>query len=209
MQTHISKRTQITVANQQTILDTAKELFSKEGYAETSMKDISEKAQLPIGSIYYHFKNKEDLLLQICLQIAKTPMPELAQDIESKALNPYPFIFDAVDRYGDLWADAGSPFAKNVYKTFSHIYEQDHSFMSIDLYKNLYLLIHVAQKQETFDNSISTEDATDFIFMFTRTLIYEWGQMKENYQDIWICGKYLPRILHTFMKVRTSGEPEA
>lgn len=47
----------------QRIAEKAKQLFIQKGYAATSMEDIREFSQISKGSIYYHFKSKEDLYL--------------------------------------------------------------------------------------------------------------------------------------------------
>lgn len=47
----------------QHIVEKAKVLFERKGYAATSMEDIREFTGVSKGSIYYHFKNKEDLFL--------------------------------------------------------------------------------------------------------------------------------------------------
>ena len=60
--------------------------------------------------------------------------------------------------------------------------------------------IKVAQSIGTFDDTISAEEATEYLFMIIRTLIYEWSQTRHHHEDIWLCGKYLPRILKTFVK---------
>ncbi|MEI4831753.1 TetR family transcriptional regulator C-terminal domain-containing protein [Bacillus sp. FJAT-53711] len=46
----------------------AEELFSKTGYAATSMEDICEVTERSKGSIYYHFKSKEELFLFVVKQ---------------------------------------------------------------------------------------------------------------------------------------------
>lgn len=46
----------------------AEELFSKTGYAATSMEDICEITERSKGSIYYHFKSKEELFLFVVKQ---------------------------------------------------------------------------------------------------------------------------------------------
>jgi AcrR family transcriptional regulator len=43
------------------ILDTALELFSHQGYRATSIRDIAEKSNVSTGSVYHHFKDKEEL----------------------------------------------------------------------------------------------------------------------------------------------------
>ncbi|TDF92763.1 TetR/AcrR family transcriptional regulator [Paenibacillus piri] len=45
------------------IADRAKVLFEQKGYAATSMEEIREFTQTSKGSIYYHFKSKEELFL--------------------------------------------------------------------------------------------------------------------------------------------------
>jgi AcrR family transcriptional regulator len=43
------------------ILDAALELFSHQGYRATSIRDIAAKANVSTGSVYHHFKDKEEL----------------------------------------------------------------------------------------------------------------------------------------------------
>lgn len=47
------------------IIECAKVLFSKKGYHATSLPDIAKAANVSVGSIYYTFENKEDILLGI------------------------------------------------------------------------------------------------------------------------------------------------
>ncbi|HHW09523.1 MAG TPA: TetR/AcrR family transcriptional regulator [Firmicutes bacterium] len=47
------------------ILEAAAALFAEYGYAETSMDRIAEKAEVAKGSIFYHFKNKDGLLVAL------------------------------------------------------------------------------------------------------------------------------------------------
>ncbi len=46
----------------QRILDIAVDLFIEQGYAGTSVRDISERLGMTKGSLYYHFASKEDVL---------------------------------------------------------------------------------------------------------------------------------------------------
>ncbi len=49
------------------ILDSAYALFTSQGYAATSMRQIAEKAGLALGSIYNHFSSKEAIFEAIIL----------------------------------------------------------------------------------------------------------------------------------------------
>lgn len=44
------------------ILDAADELFAQKGFDGTSTKDILEKVGIARGTLYYHFKSKEDIM---------------------------------------------------------------------------------------------------------------------------------------------------
>lgn len=44
------------------ILDAAEELFVTKGYDKTSTNDILDKVKIARGTLYYHFKSKEDIL---------------------------------------------------------------------------------------------------------------------------------------------------
>ncbi len=68
----------MTSNKHQLILDTALELFTKRGYFNTSVHDIQKQANVSIGSIYHHFKNKE--------AIAKALFDDLA-DTMAKAMS--------------------------------------------------------------------------------------------------------------------------
>jgi AcrR family transcriptional regulator len=49
----------------QAVLDTAAAMFAARGYAETSIRSIAADVGMLPGSIYYHFKSKEELLLAV------------------------------------------------------------------------------------------------------------------------------------------------
>lgn len=53
----------------QTILSAAETLFSADGYHATSMDKIAQAAEVSVGTLYFYFKNKEDLLVQLLSDI--------------------------------------------------------------------------------------------------------------------------------------------
>ena len=51
------------------ILDIALELFVEQGYDKTSLRDISERLGTTKAALYYHFKRKQDILLELHLRL--------------------------------------------------------------------------------------------------------------------------------------------
>jgi AcrR family transcriptional regulator len=51
------------------ILDIALELFTEHGYDKTSLRDIAERLGTTKAALYYHFKSKSDILLELHLRL--------------------------------------------------------------------------------------------------------------------------------------------
>jgi AcrR family transcriptional regulator len=51
------------------ILDIALELFTERGYDKTSIRDIAERLGTTKAALYYHFKSKADILLELHLRL--------------------------------------------------------------------------------------------------------------------------------------------
>lgn len=53
----------------ETILGAAQTLFAGEGYHKSSMEKIADTAEVSVGTLYFYFRNKEDLLVKLLSQI--------------------------------------------------------------------------------------------------------------------------------------------
>src|SRR5919112_6155132 len=50
-------------ATRERILDAALDLFRTQGYAETTMRQIAQAADVAVGNAYYYFASKDQLIL--------------------------------------------------------------------------------------------------------------------------------------------------
>ena len=80
------------------ILDAASELFAKEGYASVSMRKIAEKIEYSPTTIYLYFKDKNDLLNQICEETFANLIKDW-QKIENKSDDPLTSLRKAMRAY--------------------------------------------------------------------------------------------------------------
>lgn len=69
-QERISRRARQRLRHRAEILEAAEEVFSENGYHSTTMEEIARRADFSVGSIYYFFKNKEELYSEILLEKA-------------------------------------------------------------------------------------------------------------------------------------------
>lgn len=68
------------------ILDAAEELFIEKGYDHTSTKDIMEKAGIARGTLYNHFKSKEDVLDGVISRMVERMLEKAEEIVENKEL---------------------------------------------------------------------------------------------------------------------------
>jgi len=65
------------------ILHAATELFIQHGYRKTSVDEVSRKAGVAKGTVYIHFKNKADLMIQAIAEEKKRYIAELKPVLEA------------------------------------------------------------------------------------------------------------------------------
>ena len=82
------------------ILDITAELLARNGYASTSLRDISGAANMKAGSLYYHFTSKDELVERVLSQgiklvedkvraaIAKSPSDQPLEALPCKPAAP-------------------------------------------------------------------------------------------------------------------------
>ena len=58
----MAKKLAKSAISQKRVLDAAAKIFRDYGYAGTTMRAIADEADLKAGSIYYHYKSKDDLI---------------------------------------------------------------------------------------------------------------------------------------------------
>jgi len=60
------RRTRERAETRQRILDAAREMFVRNGYEATTMRAIADRIEYTATAIYHHFRNKEELLTELC-----------------------------------------------------------------------------------------------------------------------------------------------
>ena len=66
----MAKTTKTTITTRQNIRLTAQKLFRERGYAAVGMRELAKAVGIEAPSIYNHYKSKDDLLHEICSDIA-------------------------------------------------------------------------------------------------------------------------------------------
>ena len=74
------------------IIETSINLFNEKGCLNTSTRHIADELGISIGNLYYHFKNKEEILIA-----------EVDLDLQENVRQNWPFFRDRrIDAFGDI-----------------------------------------------------------------------------------------------------------
>ncbi len=131
------KRVRLT---QRAIVAAAAELFAQRGFGSTSLDDIAEVLGVTKGALYYHVKNKEEILRLIYLSVLNVAEEPLRRILKSD-LPPAEKLHRAIEHHIEISADRSpavtifyreqphltGPFAKEITlrkKDYEHYFEQ-------------------------------------------------------------------------------------
>ncbi len=84
----IDHSTKPAVDTRTKILEAAFTVLSREGYENTSIKDIAEQAGVAQGLVHYHFKSKQQLVLAVLAEVCRV-MKEHSVEGEAGARDAY------------------------------------------------------------------------------------------------------------------------
>lgn len=104
---------------QKAIVAAAAELFARNGFGATSLDDIAERLGATKGALYYHIKNKEDILRHIYLTVLTASEEPLAE-IAAASLPPAEKLSRAIAHHVTVAANR-SPAMTVFYREHPHL----------------------------------------------------------------------------------------
>jgi TetR/AcrR family transcriptional regulator, cholesterol catabolism regulator len=104
---------------QQAIVAAAADLFARKGFGATSLDDIAEVLGVSKASLYYHIKNKEEILRLIFLTVLTVSEEPLRQIVEGN-LPPREKLCRAIEHQAAVAADR-SPAMTVFYREQPHL----------------------------------------------------------------------------------------
>jgi AcrR family transcriptional regulator len=126
------------------IFEEAARLFQEKGYLATSMRELAERADLQVSSLYSHIGSKEELLHKICFDNARKFLEgiKMAEEMEANSTEKIRFLISlhikiatsditSVTIFNDEWRHLSEPYLaeflamrRDYEKRFSKILQQ-------------------------------------------------------------------------------------
>lgn len=104
-------------SREERIFNSAIQLFNEKGFSETTMKEVAQRAELGVGTLYNYFSYKNDLLLEIMekkldqmikgsqnLIIKEIPIHKNAYEVLTEFIKYYLNYFFILNR--EIWSEA-------------------------------------------------------------------------------------------------------
>lgn len=110
------KRTRLT---QKAIVETAAELFAQRGFGGTSLNDIADALGVTKVALYYHVKNKEEILRLVYLTVLNAAEEPLRRIVEAD-LSPKEKLRSAIEHHILITANS-SPAVSVFYREQAHL----------------------------------------------------------------------------------------
>lgn len=180
------------------ILDTARDLFVKEGYDAVSMRRIAEKIEYSPTAIYLHFKDKESLFAELC----STDFRRLAHSFATIAQ-----IEDPIERIretGRAYIEFALNFPNHYRLMFMTPHPVDHQPEDIakgnpeeDAYAFLKQAVEAALAAGRFRAEIKNAD------LVAQTLwagVHGVASLQvAKHDDHWVCWQPVPELVNTML----------
>jgi AcrR family transcriptional regulator len=76
-----TSKTKVARRSRESLIETAARLFAQNGYNKTNMRELAEAVGMKAGSIFYHFKVKEEILYAVMKQAIESLLEATQKDI--------------------------------------------------------------------------------------------------------------------------------
>lgn len=108
------------------ILSAARQLFFEKGYEKATTREISERAGISNAAVYHHFRNKEEILYQICLSAADELIDNMRRAVDRNVSSPVPVD----EQLKDIMLEYARTYLKNI--SFNKILLHEIEFLPSD-----------------------------------------------------------------------------
>ncbi len=146
----------------------ALQLMTKKGFNNTTIAEISQKANVSVGTFYLYFQSKEDIFLDIYHKADEYFRDEVADELAD--LSP----FDQVVRFFKCYAkyndEQGVDAISQLYNTKNKL------FIAKDRYMHVLLeaIIQEGQDQNLLSSTMTARELADYLFIVARGTVYDW-----------------------------------
>jgi AcrR family transcriptional regulator len=179
----MNKRTEKAKKTKERIINSARELFVKNGYFNVTVDDIIKKANSSKGGFYTHFKTKEELIIHM------VPFVDEAYSKFSQSIKEYDDAFEKINLFINyvfeiMEKDIGLEFMSAIYSSQIKSLDTQRFLIESDrIYYHVFKeLIEEAQGKGEITTDLSADEIISIFTTCIRGVIYDWCLKKGSFQ---------------------------
>jgi len=171
-----TKRKNQALATRLRIRDTALRLMKKYSIDEISVNEICEQAEVGVGTFYYYYKTKDNIILE-AFQEMDIFFTELSVSKAAGTMSAYQYVLAHCRCYADFIMETGVEFTSKVYSM------QSKTFLDSNrpFYVTLKRFLEQRQQLGLINSGLDILNFCQEITICIRGMGYDWCLRKGNY----------------------------
>ena len=155
----------VNLSRKEQVIRSAAELFREKGYAASSMRDLAQKLGIEAASLYSHIKSKEEILHNLCFDMAAEFRKSLVEVEKMKAPATERLKLGIIGHIKVMAKDlTASAVFMNEHRHLSQPYLRDFLLLRINYINRFKAIIEDGIRKGEFKESIDTKLAVMTLF---------------------------------------------
>lgn len=175
-----------------TIYKAAMQLMNKKGFGNTTIAEISRKANVSVGTFYLYYKSKEDIFFELYHKADVYFKNDVAGQLAGK--NPLDQIIIFFTCYARYNRDQGVDAISQLYNTKNKLFISKGRYMHILLEQ----IIEAGQAGQEIMAQMSPREIADYLFIMARGTVYDWCLHDGDYNLEETMIRHLKRLIPIF-----------
>ncbi|MFZ6001150.1 MAG: TetR/AcrR family transcriptional regulator [Bacteroidota bacterium] len=153
------------LSRKEQVIRKAAELFKEKGYVASSMRDLAQKLGIEAASLYSHIKSKEEILQNLCFDMANEFRKSL-DEVEKQNLSASEKLRKGIIGHIDVMAKdlTASAVFMNEHRHLSQPYLRDFLLLRINYINRFKSMIEQGMASGEFKNNIDKKLAVMTLF---------------------------------------------
>jgi len=176
------------------IYNAAVDLFSKQGFDNTTIEDISRKADVSVGAFYHYYASKTEIYTELYKKIDVYYENTVADQL---VLDDF---FDNIILYFKHYAvylnARGVDTVKQLYNTQNSLFLDKSRYM----YKLLTEVIKRGEEKNLLTKDLSLDEIEEFLLVVSRGVVYNWLLHNGEYDLEGKMVKFISEMRHIIVR---------
>lgn len=164
----MTKRSRQAIASKNKIYKCGVNLIRKYGFDVVTIEQIAKKAGVSVGTYYYYFNSKMDLLREIFNKADKHFLDQVEGHLTTNSCKEQ--IVEYFDKYADYTLCDGIELIKKLYTSENKMFIVE----GREMQNVLTNIIKAGQMKKEIINATPPEDLTRMFFVVARGVIFDW-----------------------------------